>query len=680
MVEVGWPPAPVAIDELTVAAAVLDASHLSLPVVWVNQQFTALTGYCWGELMGAPALTFAGSAPNSAQMMVFSEAIRSDVATSGTMRLYRKDGSAMWCEVALAPIATRGEETSHWLATLRDVSATQAAIAARDLAVERAQDAVGVLACLTAVSDVVADIEDRMMLQEVARLLMHDQVAYASFVLVQPLHFEAPVLNIDPGWTAGSVAADPVAVILAHNPVTTQWVTLADVNAVQQPATAALIHILDDLPIQAQRVRLRPLVGQGEVLGLLVDIPVGTSWAKTPAVDHIARRVSAALVSAKILARERMLAETLQTALLPDQAELSDLDVWSYYAPSSHYAQVGGDWYDVNMVGSDVVAAVVGDVVGHDVHASAAMGQLRAVVRAFGMEMAEPALVLERTDAVATAMRVPRAASIVYGSFFREAVVGAEYRRGGHQLQHAWSLFYSRAGHPPPLLLRGGHVEVLTGGAGPLIGFESGARPQAEVHLEPGDVIVMYTDGLMERRDRSPKAGMFALVNALAQCRGDATDIGEELVARLGEGHEDDTAIVIVRVPWPGEDPSADRIRSRRWAYPSEVTAVARARHASARVCHEWGIERAEDVELVISELVGNAVVHGGGFVRVRLFDCTEGVRIEVEDGNPTPPLAVEGHTGRPGGMGVRFVERLARWGWQPTADGKLVWALVKRR
>src|SRR5690606_8652851 len=112
------------------------------------------------------------------------------------------------------------------------------------------------------------------------------------------------------------------------------------------------------------------------------------------------------------------------------QAEVRDLDVWTYYAPSSGHAQVGGDWYDVLEVTPGVVAVVVGDVVGHDVEAAAAMGQLRSVVRSYVYESADPAAVLERVDQLVAGMRVPRSASLVLATLTREG--------------EGWTVRYSR--------------------------------------------------------------------------------------------------------------------------------------------------------------------------------------------------------------------------------------------
>jgi hypothetical protein len=161
---------------------------------------------------------------------------------------------------------------------------------------------------------------------------------------------------------------------------------------------------------------------------------------------------------------------------------------------------------------------------------------------------------------------------------------------------------------------------------------------------------------------------------------GDAAGIGEELLLRLADAPEDDVAVVVVRVPpargatsgGPG-DP-----RQRRWLLPSEPASIGRARHAVLRTCHAWKLGDAAGAELVVSELVANAVLHGWGHLSLRLLDTGDGLRIEVEDSNPAPPVTTDGHPGRVGGYGMQIVERLADWGWRPSPSGKVVWARVR--
>jgi two-component sensor histidine kinase len=96
------------------------------------------------------------------------------------------------------------------------------------------------------------------------------------------------------------------------------------------------------------------------------------------------------------------------------------------------------------------------------------------------------------------------------------------------------------------------------------------------------------------------------------------------------------------------------------------------------RTCQAWGLTCGASAELVVSELVANAVLHGWGHVLLRLDDTEDGLRIEVEDANPAPPVTTDGHRGRVGGFGMQIVERLADWGWRPAGTGKVVWAKIR--
>jgi hypothetical protein len=369
--------------------------------------------------------------------------------------------------------------------------------------------------------------------------------------------------------------------------------------------------------------------------------------------------------AARLYQREHRLAETLQRAMLPQQADVHGLDVWTYYAPNSEHAQVGGDWYDVLQLTPGDVGVVIGDVVGHDVEAAATMGQMRSVVRAYAFEMTAPGDVLTRVDELVSGMKLPRASSLVY----------ARLHDAG---DHRWTLTYSRAGHLPPVLVRDGKASLLDQAAGTLVGYAPRRRSTATLDLGPGDVLVFYTDGLIERRDRDLREGLESLGTEAAQVSaGDAAGIGEQILARVGAGPEDDVAVVVVRIPDPRGGKGDAGPRSRRWVLANEPASIARARHTVVRTCAAWHLPGAPNAELVASELVANAVMHGWGHVALRLFDTADGLRIEVEDANPSPPVPTDGHVNRGGGFGMQIVDRLADWGWRPTPTGKIVWAKV---
>ncbi|WP_432488583.1 ATP-binding SpoIIE family protein phosphatase [Kineococcus sp. SYSU DK018] len=418
-----------------------------------------------------------------------------------------------------------------------------------------------------------------------------------------------------------------------------------------------------------------PLPGHGHVLGWLIVLPgeTGPEGGDGAVLRAAARRAGLVVENARLHAREHELSETLQRSMLPEDTAVEGLDVWAFYAPNADHAQVGGDWYDVLQAPDGSAGVVIGDVVGHDVEAVAAMGQMRSVVRSAAQELDDPGSVLMRVDQLAAGVSIPRMASLVYASLQR-------LDDGG------WEVAWSSAGHLPPLLRRadagdGPVVDVLSDATGTLVGLGERPRPTRERALRPGDVLVFYTDGLIEARHRPMRDGMEVLVELLAGSRArDAAGIGEELLQGLGESPEDDTAIVVVRVPEESEEPAqrvADTPRRRRWQLPSEPSSVGKARHATLRACAVWGLAVGPQAEIVVSELVANAVLHGWGPVGLRLFDLPGALRLEVEDDSPEHPRVVDARPDGAGGHGMRVVATLGRWGVTPTRRGKIVWVEI---
>ncbi len=678
------------------------------PVVWVNRAFTETTGLTQAEAAGPAVRMIAPAAEDSSGLHQLQEAVLAERATSALLRLRRADGTWFWARTVVTPVvAEEGGRPSHWVAALVDVTSEVARDAAVAAEVEVVRQESEDLALIGTVSDLVMDLDDPYGLRAIAELLSRRVVAWAGFYVDDDgLHAADGVDSTRQSWAQrrqptgspapfvprrGSRSAVPDAVQrLLDGEGEGAMAIDFDVTASYEPRTASA-WLAADLRARVPggeglgHVAVLALPGRHRVLGLLAVVPrgaepgddgvpgrVGLDERTRTILSLTGRRVGLAMENVRLYAREHRVAETLQRAMLPEQAEVDGLDVWSYYAPNVVYAQVGGDWYDVVQISPDVVGVVIGDVVGHDVEAAAAMGQLRSVVRAYAFEVTEPGPVLERVDTLVGGMRIPRSAGLVLTTLTR--------RTGEDGGCPVWHLEYSRAGHLPALLVRDGEVVLLDGAGGALIGFGDGRRTTARADLRPGDVLVFYTDGLIERRDRALPDGLAALRAVAAGATAvDAAGIGEELLARLADSPEDDVAVVVVRIPdLTDTSGHGGNVRSRRWQLPSEPASIARARHAVVRTCQAWELGDAANAELVVSELVANAVLHGWGRVTLRLHDTGEGLRIEVEDSNPTPPVATEGHPGRIGGFGMRIVERLADWGWRPSRGGKVVWARVR--
>lgn len=692
-----------------VPVALADAHAPGWPVVWVNQAFTDATGLTVDQVAG-PAVGLVHVADEDLDgLRQLREAVDADRPTSALLRVRRADGGWFWARTVVSPVVGDDGAITHWAGAMVDVSAEVDQDAARAAAVEVVRRQTESLDLIARVSDLIMDMDDPHTLRDIAELLSRHVVAWAAFYLDDEGLRAADGIDArksalrrhgatvapagHPRRRPGSPAeADPLRRLLDgldEDGLVLDLHAAADDGQASTWLAADVADRLSATPLAAvERVVVLPVPGRNRVLGVLVVVPGAAGSVPTPDAEpeggcgldeesrtvlHLtARRVGLAAENARLYAREHRVAETLQRAMLPEQAEVEGLDVWSYYAPNVVYAQVGGDWYDVVQITPDVVGVVIGDVVGHDVEAAAAMGQLRSVVRAYTFEVTDPGPVLDRVDQLVGGMRIPRSAGLVLTTLTRTLPEDGTCPR--------WRLAYSRAGHLPALLVRGGGVTLLDEAGGALVGFGSGGRRTAHQDVEPGDVLVFYTDGLIERRDRALRDGLAALVDVAAGASAaDAAGIGEELLARLADAPEDDVAVVVVRVPdlsSPGG--RGGGVRSRRWQLPSEPASIGRARHAVLRTSQAWDLGDASSAELVVSELVANAVLHGWGRVTLRLHDTGEGLRIEVEDSNPTPPMATEGHPGRIGGFGMRIVERLADWGWRPSRAGKVVWARVR--
>jgi serine phosphatase RsbU (regulator of sigma subunit) len=246
--------------------------------------------------------------------------------------------------------------------------------------------------------------------------------------------------------------------------------------------------------------------------------------------------------------REYQVAATLQRSLLPTLPVLPGITSAARYLVSQQQAQVGGDWYDLFALPDGAVGIAIGDVMGHDVAAAAAMGQLRSVLRSYAYEGTSPSVVLDRLDRLVQGFDMAQVATAIFGRLVRDAT--------------AATLVFTNAGHLPPIVRhRDGRVDRVEHGASPLIGvLEPGRRPrnEAALTLREGSLLVLYTDGLVETREREYDAGIDELCAALEALdpRGEPEAACEALVGALvGDRQEDDVALLVVRIdPLPQPD------------------------------------------------------------------------------------------------------------------------------
>ncbi|GGN01951.1 ATP-binding SpoIIE family protein phosphatase [Streptomyces fuscichromogenes] len=363
--------------------------------------------------------------------------------------------------------------------------------------------------------------------------------------------------------------------------------------------------------------------------------------------------------------RQRETAVTLQRSLLPQELEQpDDLRIAATYQPGGTEAAVGGDWYDVITLGGGRTALVIGDVMGRGVRAAAVMGQLRTAVRAYARLDLPPHEVLQLLDGLATEIDPNQIATCVY------AVHDPNEGR----------LVYASAGHLP-ILVRDEHGSVLRTDepTGPPLGTGGWVHTSGSVPLGPGSTAVLYTDGLVERRDEDLDQGIAALSHALAGATGTPQVVCDRLVRSAGvtADHDDDVAVLVLQHP-ARTGPDSDLFRNAALELLGGVEAAPRARAFASGVLTSWRFPAdLQDLGvLATSELVANSLQHGTPPMRLRLRRTDRRLIIEVTDGDDHLPRRRRAEPGDESGRGIAIVATIASgWGSRRTpGGGKAVW------
>jgi sigma-B regulation protein RsbU (phosphoserine phosphatase) len=289
-----------------------------------------------------------------------------------------------------------------------------------------------------------------------------------------------------------------------------------------------------------------PLRARGQTFGALALV---NSGGRRPHDDagiatavEVARRGALALDNARLYGRQLKVAETLQHSLLTPPPQLDHLQIAVRYRPAAAHQQVGGDWHDSFQQPDGGTLLVIGDVVGHDVAAAAAMGQIRSILRGIAYDRPEsPAQVLTRVDGVLTGLRIGTMATALV----------ARLERPGPRPGAPRTLHWSSAGHLPPLLVcADGTVHPLDSRPERLLGTGSPpVRTDHETALRPGDTVVLYTDGLVEHGRTGIDEGIARLTAQLAGLAGLPLEtLCDELLDRVAPGHaDDDIALLALR-------------------------------------------------------------------------------------------------------------------------------------
>ncbi|HZF91707.1 SpoIIE family protein phosphatase [Streptomyces sp.] len=368
-----------------------------------------------------------------------------------------------------------------------------------------------------------------------------------------------------------------------------------------------------------------------------------------------------ALMRARAFDAEHELVGMLQRQLLPRRLpRLPGAVAVARYLPATAGLELGGDWYDVIPLPDHHVAFVIGDVQGHSAAAATLMGQMRTALRAYAVEGHPPDVVVSHANRLLVGMENDLFATCAY--------VDVDMEEGT-----AWCV---RAGHLPPVLRHpDGSTEAVETEGGPPLGVVAQADfPMTPLRLQPGTLLALTTDGLVESADEAIDQGMDRLARRLAAA--DPAHLGLVADALLtGARRSDDIALLLMRY-----DGMAVRPRRESWTVWRVPEAVRHARRFTNRTLRAWGIAgQADAALLIVSELVTNALVHTGGPVRLDLTLVGGRMRVAVADNSPRSPVKPTSIGWEAtGGRGLLLVEAMsAAWGTVPVSGGKQVWSEI---
>ena len=538
---------------------VSDARRPENPLVWVNPAFTRLTGYELDDVVGRNCRFLQGPNTDPAAVDRIRGALADVRPITEVLLNYRIDGSAYWNEVSISPVYDDGGEVVNFVGVQADVTERVAVESERRTALSAAEETREQLRMLTdSTAAMSASLDVRGAAEGLARIVVPAVADFCTVDLLDEVGAPASARRVV------STHRDPLKAETLRVLGRTVTASVDGTDAVADALAGGSPALLPDLPVsppaldgdpelQAAYQRLRPrsaivvpLRARGQVLGALTlgtELPYGRRYAQRDLylVSDLAARAGLAVDNARLYAREHAAAATLQRSLMPGVPEVPGLSVASRYLVAADGAQVGGDWYDLLPLPDGAVGIAVGDVVGHDLRAAAAMGELRGMLRSYAWEGLDADAVIGRCDDLVHGLGTGSMATAFYGRLERSGDAGA--RR----------LTYSNAGHPPPLRRRlDGTVELLDGNLAPMIGATRRASRTCSVDdAEPGDLLVLYTDGLIEAPGLDPDEQTALLARTVAGLPSDA-DIDavcdHVLDVMADDAPRDDAVLLAVRL------------------------------------------------------------------------------------------------------------------------------------
>ncbi|MFJ9543928.1 SpoIIE family protein phosphatase [Streptomyces sp. NPDC101225] len=485
----------------------------------------------------------------------------------------------------------------------------------------------------------------------------------------------AAVASADGRWPAKLLQPDAALPPLPDLPMVRSLqqgkvFTLSDPAKVGQVGGQEMSRLF--VPDHAHSIAAAPLFARGLMLGSVAlwrtSRPEPFDQEDAELLGEIASRAALSVDNARRYTREHRAAVALQQRLLPRAInDMPSAETAGFYLPAAGGVEIGGDWFDVIPLPSLRVAFVVGDVIGHGLAATATMGRLRTAVQTLADLELEPDELLTHVDDLV--LRLAAEADPAHPDPVGATCLYAVYDPVTLRCTLA------SAGHPPPLVLGlGGDVNRVDLSPGPPLGVGGMPFEPVTLDLQPGSVLALYTDGLIHRRHHDPDAGIDHLAERLVALSGRHRSLNTVGRALLGDAESappgDDVTLLLARTRALPEDATVS------WEFPADPAVVARTRTTVTRQLSLWGLEEAAfATELIVSELVTNAIRYAGGPVGLRLIRDASLI-CEVTDPSNTQPRLRRARTTDEGGRGLFLVAQLSsRWGSRYGRRGKTVWA-----
>ncbi|HWM57032.1 MAG TPA: SpoIIE family protein phosphatase [Pseudonocardia sp.] len=535
------------------------------PLVWVNPSFSRLTGYSAEEVVGRNCRLLQGANTDPAAIDRIRQALAARRPITEVLLNYRRDGTAFWNQVSISPVYDGVGDLVNFVGVQNDVTERVMVEQERRAALneaEQARNELRLLAEATTQMTGALDVLDactrlaRSLVPELADLCAVDVLdrpgggsAQRLAVAARDAADEARLRELGAlRENAAGGDSRTEQVLAGGEPVLMGELPAHGAERFLDRSTAAAAY--DGLRLRSALVV--PIRARGQVLGsltLLSQHPYGRRYRTRDlhVATDIAGRAGLTLDNARLYEVEHAAAATLQRSLLPAVPTVTGLQVAARYLVGMDGNQVGGDWYDVLKLPDGAVGVAVGDVVGHDLRAAAAMGQLRAVLRSYAWDGGPPGSVLDRCDQLVQGLEMAAMATAVY------ARMEPPDERGERLVR------YANAGHPTPLLLDPDgklcrldehHSPMI--GAVPRLGRRDGpGRTEAAVRCGPGSLLVFYTDGLTDIAGADPDERTELLERTVAGLPPgvDAEAVTEEVLRVCAPSRlRDDVALLVLRL------------------------------------------------------------------------------------------------------------------------------------